>query len=206
MAIHDLRRRRFGKLQAPRLQRTSYRKGRSGRPLLLLVVVCVAGFCLWPVYDALQRSGPRDHAPALQAAWVSPQKPQRRASRTESVVYAPARAVAMPPRSMPSCTTSRRNCVVDGDTLWLDGEKIRILNIDTPEIDGKCTYERNLAQRAKRRLRELVDYKPIELGRRGEDRYGRTLAIVNAAGRDVGAVLISEELARRWDGGRRPWC
>jgi len=32
------------------------------------------------------------------------------------------------------CGTVRRTCVVDGDTFWLDGNKIRIADIDTPEI------------------------------------------------------------------------
>src|SRR3546814_7054959 len=32
------------------------------------------------------------------------------------------------------CGMTRRTCVVDGDTFWLEGEKIRIADIDTPEI------------------------------------------------------------------------
>lgn len=30
----------------------------------------------------------------------------------------------------------RRNCVVDGDTVWVDGEKIRLQSMDAPEIEG----------------------------------------------------------------------
>lgn len=29
---------------------------------------------------------------------------------------------------------SRKACVVDGDTIWLDGKKIRVADIDTPEV------------------------------------------------------------------------
>jgi len=36
----------------------------------------------------------------------------------------------------------RDNCVHDGDTVWLAGEKIRIADIDTPELNGKCEHER----------------------------------------------------------------
>lgn len=32
-----------------------------------------------------------------------------------------------------SCGMIRRNCVVDGDTFWLEEEKVRISNIDAPE-------------------------------------------------------------------------
>ena len=48
----------------------------------------------------------------------------------------------------------------------------------------------------------------IELVSRAEqDRYGRLLAWLMLDGRDVGRVLISENLARPYDGGQRmAWC
>lgn len=101
------------------------------------------------------------------------------------------------------------NCVVDGDTLWLRGEKVRILNIDAPEThQPKCPSERALGDRATSRLFELVNGKRILLVRQGrnKDRNGRLLRRVEANGRDVGERLIKEGLARRWDGKRRPWC
>ena len=40
-----------------------------------------------------------------------------------------------------------------------------------------------------------------------QDRYGRTLAVVLADGRDVAEVLIGEGLAREYHDGRRDgWC
>ena len=36
----------------------------------------------------------------------------------------------------------RDNCVHDGDTVWLGGEKLRIADIDTPELNGRCELER----------------------------------------------------------------
>lgn len=99
----------------------------------------------------------------------------------------------------------RDNCVVDGDTFWLAGEKVRIANIDTPEIHGQCDRERDLARQARERLAALMDG-TIALHRQGRDRYGRVLARVTAQGRDVGAVLIAEGLAREWKGRRLPWC
>ena len=38
------------------------------------------------------------------------------------------------------------------------------------------------------------------------DRYGRMLATISVNGRDVGDMLISENLARPWEGKRRSWC
>lgn len=111
-------------------------------------------------------------------------------------------------RSMPPCVgPSRFNCVVDGDTAWVNGEKIRISGIDAPEIDGKCAYERSLAQRAKSRLSALMSAEPFSVSRSGTDRYGRTLATIYLGGQgDVGAVLVRDGLARVWTGRRMPWC
>jgi endonuclease YncB( thermonuclease family) len=56
------------------------------------------------------------------------------------------------------CGTVRRTCVVDGDTFWLDGTKIRIADIDTPEIGRpRCDLEYELGMRATRRLVDLLN-------------------------------------------------
>jgi endonuclease YncB( thermonuclease family) len=34
-----------------------------------------------------------------------------------------------------------RNCVIDGDTFYLNGDKIRIADIDAPETNGLCEHE-----------------------------------------------------------------
>lgn len=100
----------------------------------------------------------------------------------------------------------RDNCVVDGDTFWVDGEKIRIADIDAPEIRGRCDYEARLAIASRDRLRELLNSGSFKLHREGEDRYGRTLAVVTLNERSVGDMLVSEGLARTWTGRREPWC
>ena len=100
----------------------------------------------------------------------------------------------------------RDNCVHDGDTVWLEGEKIRIVDIDTPELNGKCELERRLALRARNRLVELLNAGEFEIVRTGRDRYGRTLAKLHRSGRSIGDQLVSERLARTWSGRREPWC
>jgi len=99
----------------------------------------------------------------------------------------------------------RVTCVVDGDTFWLDGEKIRIADIDAPETGGACEAERILAARASGRLAALLEGN-VEIVRQGKDRYGRTLAVVMENGRSVGLILVEEELARPWRGKRESWC
>lgn len=101
------------------------------------------------------------------------------------------------------------NCVVDGDTLYLEGEKIRIAGIDAPEThDFACDSELALGEQAAARLQQLVNGGAITLSAidRDEDRFGRKLRNVAVDGRDVGEVLIGEGLARAYGGGRRSWC
>ena len=102
------------------------------------------------------------------------------------------------------------NCVVDGDTIWMDGVKIRVADIDAPETHPpRCEREANLGNRATRRLHELVNAGPVEavaFGSRDQDRFGRKLRVLMRDGQSLGDTLVSEGLARAWDGGRHPWC
>lgn len=108
------------------------------------------------------------------------------------------------------CGSDRRvNCVVDGDTFWYAGTKIRVADIDTPELSPpRCEAERVKGEAAKARLRALLDAGPFSLvlGPRDEDRYGRKLRRVTRGGVSLGDVLVREGLARPWDGARHGWC
>lgn len=101
------------------------------------------------------------------------------------------------------------NCVVDGDTFWINGEKIRIADIDAPEThQPRCPEEKALGDTATRRLRALLNAGPFRLASadRDTDRYGRKLRIVIRGGASIGEELVAEGLAREWDGARRSWC
>ena len=102
------------------------------------------------------------------------------------------------------------NCVVDGDTFWMEGVKIRVADIDAPETHPPhCAYEADLGQRATVRLHDLLNQSSIvlqSLPDRDEDRYGRKLRIVTRNGNSLGGQLVSEGLARTWIGHREPWC
>ena len=105
-----------------------------------------------------------------------------------------------------------RVVIVDGDTLDIAGERIRLLGPDAPEShESRCEAELVVALKAKARLRALVDEAegPLLLERHGRDRYGRTLArvYVRRVGRsvEVGDVLMTEGLAVQWRPGRAAW-
>lgn len=102
----------------------------------------------------------------------------------------------------------RVNCVVDGDSVWIDGQRVRLLGIDAPEMQARCPAERELALRARQRLAEMLSSGSVTTKSDGpdKDRYGRLLRRVFVEGVEVGPLLVSEGLARIWVGRREPWC
>lgn len=98
---------------------------------------------------------------------------------------------------------------MDDDTIWLQGEKIRIADIDAPETHpSRCPGEKKLGEEATLRLQQLLDAGTVTLQPIDRDRdvYGRKLRIVLVNGQSVGDTLVGEGLARWYAGGRRPWC
>lgn len=101
-------------------------------------------------------------------------------------------------------------CVVDGDTLWLDGINIRLQSFDTPEpYSNICggAAERALAAQASAMLLHLLNTRKWTIEYFGLDRTGRRrLATIWIDGIDVGDMLIDAGLARRWPKGDEFWC
>ncbi|NMG39971.1 thermonuclease family protein [Chelativorans sp. ZYF759] len=141
----------------------------------------------------------------LAYSW-QPQSERAGLPQTDShlVAYAPA-------RDFPICGSGQRvNCVVDGDTFWFDGERVRIADIDAPEISRpECSREAELGRRSTQRLQALLNEGPFELRRQGSrdrDVYGRLLRTVHRDGGSLGDVLVNEGLARHWRGRSERWC
>jgi endonuclease YncB( thermonuclease family) len=129
------------------------------------------------------------------------------------VLVAPSLGVATVP-AFAETVDGRRIIIIDGDTIDVRGERIRILNIDAPEsFRSRCEAELKLALRTKERLAELLRAGPVELNREGQDRYRRTLATLSVRQGDIGEILVRERLALPWQDGRdakerrlKVWC
>lgn len=120
-------------------------------------------------------------------------------------------ATVLGPVFFSSCSGQARiNCVVDGDTIWAEGEKVRLADIDAPEIfSPQCTREEELGHRATQRLTALLNQGPVKLEKsssRERDKYGRLLRVATVNGRSVGQTLVGEGLAHRWGAHRQGWC
>lgn len=109
--------------------------------------------------------------------------------------------------------------VFDGDTFSAVAHvdkntdanvRVRLINVDTPEMHGKCEKETQRANAARERLMQLAPRGTVvELKNIKDDKYiGRIDAnVILPDGRDVGNVLIREKHGRAYNGGRRQsWC
>jgi micrococcal nuclease len=89
--------------------------------------------------------------------------------------------------------------VVDGDTVVLaNGQKVRLLGIDAPEMEREGKPADFLAHKAKKFLAELVQGKMVRLeyDRLRYDRYGRTLAYLFLPdGTNVSREMVLQGLA-----------
>ncbi len=109
--------------------------------------------------------------------------------------------------------------IIDGDTFAANVKlqddisisvRVRIIDIDAPELSGECDSEIVLANAARDRLGQLLPVgSVVELGNIKDDKYlGRIDAtVISKNGENIGQVLIREKLARKYNGGKRAgWC
>ena len=113
---------------------------------------------------------------------------------------------------------SRVISVYDGDTFRVDIDSlppivgknipIRLNGVDTPEIRGKCKYEKDLAIKARDFVRnKLANAKEIKLNNLQRGKYFRVVANVMVDGVSLEQELLDNELAYKYTGGKKSsWC
>jgi endonuclease YncB( thermonuclease family) len=115
-------------------------------------------------------------------------------------------------------TVSKVINVYDGDTFRVNIDSlppivgkniaIRVNGVDTPEIRGKCQYEKNLALKARDFVRDrLANAKEIKLTNLQRGKYFRVVANVLVDGVSLERELLDNELAYEYSGGKKfSWC
>jgi endonuclease YncB( thermonuclease family) len=122
--------------------------------------------------------------------------------------------IPLPAYAIDLCKGGRRaerkvTCVVDGDTIWQQGVKMRLLEIDAPEMSGECPAEKLKARKATARLVDLMSkgYRIQDSGNKDRTSDRRSLIRIRLLdGRDAGEVLMREGLAQRWPNVGNIWC
>ena len=88
--------------------------------------------------------------------------------------------------------------IIDGDTIHLNGEKIRFTRIDTPEIKQTCTKNDEVILcgiEARELLIKKIGKNEVKCTKEGKDQYKRTLAECFVKGLSLSSFLVREGYA-----------
>ncbi len=87
-----------------------------------------------------------------------------------------------------------RASVIDGDTIEIHGQRIRLHGIDAPEKGQPCFdasgQPYRCGQQAAMALDEFIGESPVSCRERDVDRYGRTVADCSVRGQDIELWLV----------------
>lgn len=94
--------------------------------------------------------------------------------------------------------------VVDGDTIAISNVRIRLLDIDAPELEQSCSdpqgREWPCGRQASSQLRTLIRGRDLTCMPQSRDQYGRTLAICSLPDMtDVNAWMVQHGWAISYD-------
>ena len=93
----------------------------------------------------------------------------------------------------PSSPIFGRASVIDGDTIEIRGQRIRLFGIDAPESRQTCTDAQGVAYRCGQKAAQALDYRisdgVVTCEPKDRDRYGRVVAVCRAYGEDLSAWM-----------------
>jgi endonuclease YncB( thermonuclease family) len=83
--------------------------------------------------------------------------------------------------------------VVDGDTITIEGRKVRLFGIDAPEADQICTLDGEpwaCRQASTEQLGEIIKDQSVECAGDETDTYGRLIAVCHAGRYELNRTLV----------------
>jgi endonuclease YncB( thermonuclease family) len=86
--------------------------------------------------------------------------------------------------------------VIDGGTLRMDHQVVRLLGVDPPPRGESCAAAADCGGAAANALAGLVRRKPVSCALHGQDDMGRPLGACDAAGTDLNRALVAAGWAR----------
>ena len=92
-------------------------------------------------------------------------------------------------------TRSGSAIVIDGDTLEIQGKRIRLFGIDAPEATQLCYRGAEswaCGEAAARELRGLIGTSDLTCTGHEIDQFGRLLAVCTTAGMDLGKLMVAQ--------------
>ena len=103
--------------------------------------------------------------------------------------------LVLPTASAHAETIAGQASVIDGDTLEIHGERIRLLDVDAPESRQTCARpdgtEWRCGQEAALRLSDWIGTRTVTCEAGRKDQYGRWLAHCESGGEDMARWLAS---------------
>lgn len=87
--------------------------------------------------------------------------------------------------------------VIDGDTIEIHGERIRLSGIDAPERGKRCGTI-NVYQKAALALSDMIGARTVRCEILETDRYDRKVGRCEAGGRSLESQLVRAGWARDW--------
>lgn len=116
---------------------------------------------------------------------------------TETMRFAlPERADMLEARFALCGDRIRVNCVIDGDTFWFNGKKIRIADIDAPEIASPhCRDEKHMGEMARDHLLVLLNAGGLRWSRDGAMQTAMAANSVRSRVTDIPSVKRSSKTA-----------
>lgn len=98
------------------------------------------------------------------------------------------------------------NCVLDGNTIYIQRERVQIAGLESPRIQGaECAAERAKGVSAAVALADLLNRGKVTANPAFRDAQGREVRKVAVNGEDVAATMIDAGVARK-PGETADWC